>query len=170
MSDKTKFKIGDWVVHTFHGVGKVEDIVEKNLDGDEKQFYKVHTKNMDYWIPFGGENVDHIEPIRTKKDFENAVRILSNIPVELSEHHKGRMKDIQDRWQEGSLEARAELLRDLHARHVSYKLNFNEKELMEKIISFMVNEWIIADKKVSKNQAKMRIQQALNESVKNIGY
>lgn len=166
MGEIVKFNIGDWVVHAFHGVGKVEDIVEKNLDGVQKLFYRVSTNEMDYWIPFGGENVDHIEPVRSKKDFSQALRILSSIPEPLTDHHKARSKFIQDCWQEGSLKARATLLRDLNGRLKTQKLNFNEKEMMEKIIQFLISEWIVVDPELTRRQVKKKILYALKESVK----
>ncbi len=166
MPKQKHFNVGDWIVHTFHGVGKVEKIVKKQLDDSKQQFYKVSTNDIDYWLPFGSENVDHIEPLRSKKDFAHAIKILSSQPEPLTDHHKGRTAEIHERWQIGTLESRAELLRDLNGRDHEKKLNFNEKELMEKITKYMISEWLICDSKLTRKKAQQKISKALNQSLR----
>ena len=158
--------MGDWVVHYYHGIGKIEDIVEKGLDGNQKLYYKVSTKNIDYWIPLEDEGSDHIEPIRSKEDFAEALKIIEQKPIPIAQHHKSRKKKIHDRWMIGSLESRAELLRDLHGRLKLEKLSFSEKEVLEKVKNFFISEWLITDKKLTRNQAKRKLRVALNSSVK----
>ena len=170
--DKSRFKIGDWIVHYFHGVGKVKDIVKKGLDGNKKTFYKVTTSDIDYLIPIDDEDADHIEPIRSKQDFEDALYVLAKSPEPISEHHKSRKKLIHDRWLEGDLISRAELLRDLNGRQKLEKLSFSEKEVLAKIENYFINEWIITNKSLTKKTANKRLHKALitgvNKARKNI--
>jgi RNA polymerase-interacting CarD/CdnL/TRCF family regulator len=164
--EKLRFEIGDLIVHYFYGVGKVVDIVEKGLDGNEKTFFKVSTKDIDYWIPVDEADVDHIEPIRSPKEFMDALNIISQPPVPIAKHHKTRKKRINDRWKNGTLKARAELLRDLHGRLKLIKLSFSEKEMLEKVRRFYINEWTITDKSMTPKKAKKLLRQALKESVR----
>ena len=166
ITEKTRFNVGDWVVHYYHGIGKIEDIVEKGLDGNQKLYYKVSTKNIDYWIPLEDEDSDHIEPIRSKADFAEALQIIEQKPIPIAKHHKSRKKKIHDRWMIGSLESRAELLRDLHGRLKLEKLSFSEKEVLEKVRNYFISEWLITDKKLTRNQAKRKLRVALKSSVK----
>lgn len=163
-----RFKVGDWIVHHFHGVGKVHNIEEKGLDGDKNTFYKVTTKDIDYWIPIEDEDKDHIEPIRTKADFDQALEILSLAPEPISDHPQSRKKQIYDKWLEGNLFSRAELIRDLNGRMTSDHLNFNEKEMLEKVISDFINEWIIADKTLTCSQAKENIYLSLEKGLEKL--
>ena len=169
MDDKKKlrFKIGDWIVHHFHGVGKVRDIEEKGLDGEKNTFYKVTTKEIDYWIPIENEDRDHLEPIRSKADFDCAMEILTQAPEPFSDHPQSRKKQIQEKWQDGCLLSRAELIRDLNGRMVQDHLNFEEKEMLEKAISDFVNEWTIVNKEITSAQAHLCINQTLEKSKKN---
>lgn len=161
-----RFKIGDWIVHHFHGVGKVNDIEEKGLDGDKNTFYKVSTKEIDYWIPIEKDDKDHLEPLRTKEDFHYALEILAQPPVPISDHHQARKKQIHEKWLEGNLNSRAELMRDLNGRMKRDHLNFNEKEMLEKVISDFINEWIIADKSLTPTEANNLINKSLQEGIK----
>ena len=164
--EKTRFDIGDWIVHYYHGVGKVEDIVEKGLDGNQKLYYKVSTKKIDYWIPLEDEESEHIEPIRSKEDFNEALKIIEQKPIPIAKHHKTRKKKIHDRWMIGSLESRAELLRDLYGRLKLEKLSFSEKGMMEKVQNFFISEWLITDEDLTRKEAKKRLRVALKSSVK----
>jgi RNA polymerase-interacting CarD/CdnL/TRCF family regulator len=164
--EETRFKIGDWIVHYYHGVGKVKDIVEKGLDGNQKRYYKVSTKDMDYWIPLEEESSDHIEPIRSKRDFEQALKIIEQKPVPIAQHHNTRKKCIHDRWMNGSLDSRAALLRDLYGMLKLDKLSFSEKEMMEKVRNYFISEWLITEKGLTHKQAKIKLRAALKSSVK----
>lgn len=166
VKDNNRFEIGDWIVHYYYGIGRVKDIVEKGLEDNKNTFYKVSTKEIDYWIPIDREDSDHIEPIRTKKDFENAYEILSQPPKPIGKHHKTRKKRIHDRWLEGNLNSRAKLIRDLHGRLKLEKLNFSEKEMFEKVKRFYVAEWVIADSSMTRKEARNKMNIALKEGVK----
>ena len=165
IKEHSRFEVGDWVVHYYHGVGKVKDIVEKGLDGNEKTFYKVTTNKIEYWIPVEDEDCDHIEPIRSKKDFDDALKIISDMPKPIAKHHKTRKKRIHERWLEGSLASRAKLLRDLHGRLKLEKLSFSEKEMFEKVERYYINEWIITDETLTRDMAYEQLQQSLNIGV-----
>jgi RNA polymerase-interacting CarD/CdnL/TRCF family regulator len=162
----SRFNIGEWIVHYYHGVGQVKDVVEKGLKGNEKTFYKVSTKDIDYWIPIEDENSDHIEPIRSKKDFEKAVEVLSSKPEPIAKHHKSRKKKIHDRWLDGDLISRAKLLRDLHGRLKLQKLSFSEKEMLEKVKRYFISEWLIVDPNLTQKKANKKIRKALKIGVK----
>lgn len=165
IKEDTRFNIGDWIVHYYHGVGKVEDIVEKGLDGNQKVYYQVSTKNIDYWIPLEDEESEHIEPIRSREDFDNALKIIEKKPVPFAQHQKARKKSIHDRWMIGSIESRAELLRDLYGRLKLEKLSFSEKVMMEKVENFFLNEWLITDKNLTRKKASKKLRSALKSSV-----
>ena len=164
--ESLRFNIGDWIVHYYHGVGQVKDIVEKGLDGNEKTFYKVKTREIEYWIPIEDADSDHLEPIRSKGDFEGALEILASKPEPIAEHHKSRKKKIHYRWMDGKLMSRARLMRDLNGRLKLEKLSFSEKSMLEKVRKYFINEWIIVDENLTKSQAKKKIRKALKLSVK----
>lgn len=163
---KTRFQVGDWIVHYFHGVGKIEGIVDKGLDGKEKTYYKVSTKDMDYWIPMEDQMSGHIEPIRSKTEFENALIELTKPPKPIGKHHKTRKKRIHERWLDGKLSSRARLLRDLHGRRKLEKLSFNEREILDKVRKYFINEWLITDGSLTRLKARNKINKALQQSIK----
>lgn len=163
--ESSRFNVGDWIVHYYHGVGQVKEIVEKGLDGNEKTFYKVSTREIDYWLPIEDADSDHLEPIRSKGDFEDALEILASKPEPIAKHHKSRKKKIHDRWMDGNLISRAKLMRDLNGRLKLEKLSFSEKSMLEKVRKYFINEWIIVDEDLTKSQAKKKIRKAMKLGV-----
>lgn len=164
--NSSRFNVGDWIVHYYHGVGQVKSVVEKGLEGNEKTFYKVSTKDIDYWIPIEDEDSDHIEPIRSMEDFEDALEVLASKPEPIAKHHKSRKKKIHDRWMDGDLISRAKLLRDLNGRLKLKKLSFSEKEMLEKVRKYFITEWLIVDKNLTPSKAKKKIRKSLRIGVK----
>jgi len=165
IKENLRYHIGDWVVHYFHGVGKIEGIVKKGLPGQEKTYYRVSTKNMDYWIPVEDEMSDHIEPIRSQEDFDKALLVLADPPEPIGQHHKTRKKRIHERWLDGNLNARARLLRDLNGRRRLESLSFNEREMLDKVMKYFINEWLVTDKSLSRADANSKISSALQKSI-----
>jgi len=161
-----RFEIGDWIVHYYYGVGRVKDIVDKGLNKNRNTFYKVSTKEIDYWLPMDQEDIDHIEPIRSKKDFECALNIFAEIPQPIGKHYKTRKKRIHERWLDGSLENRAKLIRDLNGRLKLEKLSFSEKTMLEKVKRYYIAEWVIADKSLKRKDAQKKMRIALKKGVK----
>ena len=159
-----RFKIGDWIVHYSYGVGKVVDIVEKVLDGQEDTYFKVSTTDIEYWLPNEKADVDHITPIRSKKDFDQALQIISKPPELMSDPPSRHSRLIYERWMDGSLPARAALIRDLHGMNTVKKLNYDEKRAYDKAENFFINEWIISNPTLSKVTAKKMLNEALQRS------
>ena len=166
--ENLRFNVGDWIVHYSHGIGKVKGIVEKGINGNKKIYYEVVTKEFKYWIPIEDQDTDHIKPIRSKIEFENALSLMAKKPKLISIRYKARKKQIHKRWINGELASRAELLRDLNGRLIKSKLSFNEKEMLEKIKQTFINEWILSDKKLTRSEANKRIKAALKEGVRKV--
>jgi RNA polymerase-interacting CarD/CdnL/TRCF family regulator len=162
---KTRFSVGDWIVHNKFGVGKVEDIVEKGVDKDRQTFYKILTNKITYWLPLDNENCDYIEPIRSKQDFKNALKILSQSPEPIDTSIRSRKNIVRERWLDGSLNGRASLIRDLNHRNRLQKLNYKEKELLHRIRQSFLNEWLLSDRSMTQQKAQEGLESALKVSV-----
>ncbi len=160
-STKTlRFRVDDWVVHYSHGVGKVVDIVEKNLEGEDVKFFKIQATNIEYWLPVNLANADHIEPIRSEKDFDKAMDVIKQIPTPMTLPHNQTKRQIYERWLDGSLSSRASLMRDLQGRDHLKVLNYDEKELLAKIEEFFIHEWTIIKPSLSKQKARQLLNNA----------
>ena len=161
---KLRFKIGDWIVHYSYGVGKVEDIIAKGLEGQQETFFKVSTSDIEYWIPIDKADSAHIEPIRSENDFDHAIQIISKPPQPMTETQNRNKRVIYERWLDGSLQARAALIRDLNGRKKIRELSYDEKETFEKAENYFISEWIITNPNLSKTMARQKLNEALEMS------
>jgi RNA polymerase-interacting CarD/CdnL/TRCF family regulator len=160
-----RFKIGDWIVHTSYGVGKVVDILDKDMDGHQETYFKVSTEEIEYWLPVDKADAEHITPIRSEKDFNQAIQIISKPPKPMSEPRNQYKRLINERWLDGSLPARAALIRDLNGRNAIKRLSYDEKETCNKAENSFIEEWIITVPSLSKPMARKRLNDALQISI-----
>jgi len=160
-----RFKVGDWIVHTSYGVGKVVDIIDKDMDGQQETYFKVSTDDIEYWLPVDKADADHIMPIRSEKEFDKAIKIISQPPTPMTEPHNQYKRLIYERWLDGSLSARAAFIRDLHGRNSVKSLSYDEKAAYEKAENHFINEWILTNPSLSKSAAKKRLKEALAVSI-----
>jgi len=159
-----RFEVGDWIVHDSYGVGEVVGIVEKVLDGHQETFFKVSTTDIEYWLPCETADAEHIRRIRSQKEFEQALKIISKPADVMSDPPSRHRQMINERWQDGSLTARAALIRDLHGMSDVKKLSYDEKRAYDKAENFFINEWVISNPSLSKNTAKKMLNDALKVS------
>jgi RNA polymerase-interacting CarD/CdnL/TRCF family regulator len=162
-----KFKVGDWIVHTNNGIGQVLEIVEKVLEGKQQTFFRVCTSEIEYWLPNDVADAEHIKPIRTEKEFEDAMQTISEPPEPMNEPQNRMKRLIYERWLDGSLQSRAALIRDLNGRNSIRELSFDEKMTFEKAENVFINEWIISNPTLSKANARKRLNDALELSIQN---
>ena len=159
-----RFKIGDWIVHYSYGVGEVVDIVEKSLDEQQETFFKVSTADIEYWLPSEKADADHITPVRSKNEFDQAMQIIAKPPVLMTDPPSKHSRMIYERWLDGSLPARAALIRDLYGMNTVKKLNYEEKRAYDKAEKYFITEWIISNPSLSTTSAKKLLNEALELS------
>lgn len=110
-------------------------------------------------------NAEQIRPIWTEKEFENAIQIISQPPEPVSEPHNRMKQLIYERWQDGWLESRAALIRDLNGRNNIRELGIDEKLTLEKAENVFISEWIIYNPSLSKTIPRQRLSEALEVSI-----
>lgn len=160
-----KFKVGDWIVHYYYGVGEVVDIVDKVLDGHQETFFKVSTAEIEYWLPSDKSDAEHIKPVRSEREFDQALQIMSEPPDLTSGPQSRNKRMLYERWLDGSLPARAALMRDLHGRNNVKELNYDDKNTYEKAEKFFINEWVVSNPSLTKVKAKQKLNEALAVSI-----
>ena len=164
---RLRFEVGDWIVHASYGVGKVVDIVDKDMDGIRETYFKVSTADIEYWLPINKADAEHITPIRSQVAFEEAIKIIASPPEVIPESQNQYKRRIYERWLDGSLPARAALLRDLHGKNDIKALNYDEKEFYKKIEDEFITEWLITNPSLSHTEAKNQLNEALAISIQN---
>ena len=162
---KTKFHVGDWVVHAFYGIGKIIDQEKMKLSGKAQTFFTVKLKDGRYWLSKEKSQADHIRPLSSQKDFASALREIEKAPQALFRQYRSRKKEILDAVEEGALLNHVRLIRDLNGRKHRKKLNFEERNWLAKLKKQFIREWsLVTGKKKSTHKRELKF--ALNTSIK----
>jgi RNA polymerase-interacting CarD/CdnL/TRCF family regulator len=159
-ADRGEYSKGDWIVHAYYGVGKVENKDKKVLEGEKREYLKVKTTNGVYWLPEAQCEAEHIRPIASNYQLRKAIGLIKKEPNILPKDHNQRRKQIQKVLHDVSLYARAGLLRDLYAKRVSSKLNYSEEEVLNRLRKVIVDEWEVV-KDLDRDEIKVRLEEAL---------
>lgn len=145
MSQKaTQFSNGDWIVHLHYGVGQVKKIERKQMGDSKSSYYRVETPISTFWVPVDAPDAARVRAVSSKYKMRKALNILKESPVTLAEDHNERKRQINEAMAEISIDAGAQLLRDLSARQAVHKLNPTEEKALDLFIHNFVLEWSVA--------------------------
>ena len=165
--NQTGLAEGDWLVHTLYGLGQIVGVDAKEIFGDKKHYYVVKTEQITYWLPIDDIDSERIRPVASKKAFEEALDILTHEPQKLDDNFRRRLIHIKNLINDGSLQSKAILIRDIAARNVQKDIHINEKKILENLQQQFVNE-LMESEGINENEAKKRLQEALKLSCVNL--
>jgi len=139
-----EFKVGDLAVYPAHGVGRIEAIENKHVNGQNHDFYimKVLENSMVIMIPtWNVESVglrDIIDEEEIPKVFE-VMKKRREAPFETQTWNR-RYREYMDKIKTGSLYDVAEVYRDLSILKLSKDLSFGERKLFDTAQVLLVKE------------------------------
>ncbi len=144
MAKAHSYAKGDWIVHTYYGVGQVVRIEKKILNEEKTSCYHVITKDSTFWVPVDKVDNPRLRPVASKYQMRKAIKILKDTPTILSEDSKERRNFISGVRNDGALYAVSALLRDIRKHQTIKPLNSRELQTMEWATDRMVREWSIS--------------------------
>lgn len=156
------FSPGDWISHLYHGVGQIECLEKKELNGEEHEYYRVQTRNGVYWIPTDNVETDRIRPVASEKMLKKAISVLKSPAEEMDSKHTTRKSRISQVTKDGDLVGFCRLLRDLQAKRVSDKLNTTEQRAHRKLKKKIAAEWS-ATREISLQDANQKLNKLLRD-------
>lgn len=147
VSPKTKikpFKVGDLAVYPAHGVGRIEAIETRVVNGEKHDFYimKILENNMVIMIPtWNVESVglrDVIGPTEIPKIMA-VIKSKREIAIDNQTWNR-RYREYMDKIKTGSLFEVAEVFRDLTLLKLSKDLSFGERKLFDTAYTLLIKE------------------------------
>jgi CarD family transcriptional regulator len=145
-----KFQVGDLAVYPAHGVGMIEAIESKVINGKKHIFYimKVLENSMVIMIPTRNVEQVGLRDIIDKKDIPKVYAVMKNKtegPAEPQTWNR-RYRDYMDKIKTGSLYDVAEVFRDLSLLKYTKDLSFGERKLYDTAQLLLVSELSTARK------------------------
>jgi RNA polymerase-interacting CarD/CdnL/TRCF family regulator len=155
---------GDWIVHSYYGIGQIKSIETKLIDKEKVRYYKVKAKNSTFFVPVNNVINERIRPISTEYRLRKAKKALRSTPQELPENHNDRKKFIKEISSDRSLDNIAEIIRDLTYRKEHEGLNDFEENTLQRLEKLFIREWAII-KDSTEDEIHERLEKIFREEL-----
>jgi CarD family transcriptional regulator len=145
-----EFQVGDLAVYPAHGVGKIEAIEKRVINGEKHEFYmmKVLENNMLIMIPIRNVESVGLRDIIDEKEIPRVYDVMKakkDTPNDNQTWNR-RYREYMDKIKTGSLYDVAEVFRDLSLLKLTKDLSFGERKLYDTAQTLLVKELSTAKK------------------------
>jgi RNA polymerase-interacting CarD/CdnL/TRCF family regulator len=157
------YSLGDMVVHRYYGIGQIDGIESKPLNGVKVECFKVKTENGSYWFPTDSLENPRVHPVASQELVQRAIEILRSAPHGFEYdplQWKERIDDVQT---DGDFLAISRLVRDLAALKTKKKLNRTQDQALNNLEDRLLREWA-ASIEVDPKSIRPRLHAYLQES------
>lgn len=149
-----RFKVGDLAVYPAHGVGRIEAIETKVVNGEEHDFYimKIIENAMVIMIPTWNVESVGLRDVIQKKDIPKIFEVMRSRqeqPIDNQTWNR-RYREYMEKIKTGSLFEVAEVFRDLSLLKTTKDLSFGERKLYDTAQNLLVKELSTAKNKNEK--------------------
>jgi len=148
--DAKRFEIGDLAVYPAHGVGKIQAIESRTINGEKYDFYimKVIENGMVIMIPTANVDSVGLRGIIDEKEIPRVYEIMQARREGLGDNQtwNRRYREYMDKIKTGSLYDVAEVFRDLFLLKLTKDLSFGERKLYDTAQILLVKELSTAKK------------------------
>jgi CarD family transcriptional regulator len=146
--DSMDFRVGDMAVYPTHGVGIIEAVEVKKIEGNDHKFYIMRILGNGMTIMIPTDNIEQVglRSIISSKDTTKVYKILKdkkNKPSD-SQTLNRRYREYMDRLKTGSVYEVATVLRDLFLLRGGKELSFGERRMMDIAKGLLVKELSVA--------------------------
>lgn len=124
------FLIGDLIAHPLHGAGIIESIVNKRINGADREYYvlKLPVGDMVVMVPIEGcENIG-VRHIISKNEAEEIIRNFNSIEVSNCQNWNKRYRENMSKIKSGKLFEVAEVVKSLMQRDAERGLSTGERK------------------------------------------
>jgi len=169
-----QFEIGDLAVYPAHGVGRIESIESRDVDGSIQSYYimKILENDMVIMIPVQNVLSVGLRTILAEKDIPNIYRIMQDrdLPQDNQTWNR-RYREYMEKIKTGSLYEVAGVFRDLYLLRLTKELSFGERKLFDTAQCLLVKEISIAKKSEEKtvlNEINALFETVIKDSKENV--
>ncbi|MDY0164067.1 CarD family transcriptional regulator [Desulfobotulus sp.] len=143
-----QFHVGDLAVYPAHGVGRIEAIESREINGKKQDFYimKILENGMVIMIPT--DNVENVglRDVIGKQDISKVYAVMTNKTGTQQDNQtwNRRYRDYMEKIKSGSLYDVAAVFRDLFVLKLTKDLSFGERKLLDTAQGLLLKELSLA--------------------------
>jgi CarD family transcriptional regulator len=138
------FQVGDLAVYPAHGVGRIDAIESRVINGETHEFYimKVLENSMVIMIPLSNVESVGLRDVIKKEDIPDVFAVMEKRQTEATNTQtwNRRYREYMDKIKTGSLYDVAEVFRDLSLLKMTKDLSFGERKLYDTAQVLLVKE------------------------------
>ena len=139
-----EFRVGDLAVYPAHGVGRINAIETRVVNGEEHDFYmmKIIENEMMIMIPTWNVEQVGLRDVINEKEIAKIYEVMKKRKDSTSETQtwNRRYREYMDKLKTGSLYDVAEVYRDLSLLKLTKDLSFGERKLYDTAQTLLVME------------------------------
>lgn len=136
------YKIGQQVVYPNHGIGIIEEIDTRHINGEQGEFYLLRLCATNSLVMVPTRNADEVglrRPIGNSQ-CDVLLKLLAKDFSTPSTDWKDRFKEFSERMRTGDIFSVAEVLKTLTYLNQLKPLSFREKRMLERARYLVVSE------------------------------
>lgn len=124
------YNIGDKIVYPMHGAGVIEEIENKEILGEMREYYvlKVPCGDMKIMIPVDRSDEIGVRNVISQGQMEDVLEILQGPSSEMSDNWNRRHRENMEKLKTGEVTEVAEVVRNLLRLEVEKHLSTGEKK------------------------------------------
>jgi len=154
------FKLGDQVIHPWHGLGQVTNLAVKQfVKGEKRPFYEISFPDCTLWVPLSRAS-SRIRKLTVKTEIKSCRQLLKGPAVPLNNDFRLRKAELSNHLKEGTFTARCEVVRDLTAYGWHKPLSGSIAAFLQATLNILYQEWA-AVKEITLAEAATEIQSLL---------
>jgi CarD family transcriptional regulator len=160
-----EFQVGEKDIYPNHGIGVVESIQTRPVDGGKISLYELRILANDsrVWVPQQNADGVGLRPVIRMAEVRKIFNLLGDGTVEQLSNWKGRFKENSDKMRTGSLFEVAVVLKGLTFLSRKKALSFREKRMLERAKFLLVSEIAEAESK-PRGQIEEKVDRALEKT------
>ena len=162
--DMDTFEIGDKVVYPNHGVGIIEKISNRLVQGKFERFYLLRISSNDILVMVPTANAGDVglRKIIERRDVEQLLLFLSNSQFLTQKDWKDRFKENSEKMRTGSIFHVAEVFKNLVHLSRLKPLSFREKRMLDRARFLLISE-LSTVMNVNEVEIEVRIEKAVTK-------
>lgn len=125
------FQIGDKVVHPMHGAGIIENIMQREIDGESAEYYALKVAdNIVLFLPTQSCEKIGIRPVCSREQANNFLIELETLDCETDKNWNQRYRENMIHIRSGDLMQVAQVIKNLIEREKVRNLATGERKML----------------------------------------
>ncbi len=140
------FDVGDVVVYPLHGAGVVEQIDERQIEGERKKYLVLSFSqgNLKVSVPAEKTREVGLRSVISKREVRQVIEVLKQDGSPMPANWNHRFKIHHEKLRSGDIYQVAEVVRNLTLRDREKGLSAGEKRMLQQARDILISEIVYA--------------------------